>query len=79
MSNMQKIWSKLISFGMRVAGASGLIGNLEAESALNPKNLQNTYEKSLGYTDESYTKAVDNGTYSNFVKDCAGYGLAQWT
>ncbi|MDE6730053.1 MAG: hypothetical protein K2J71_04680 [Oscillospiraceae bacterium] len=79
MTNTQKIWDKLISAGMTKAGAAGLMGNLEAESALNPKNLQNTYEKSLGYTDESYTKAVDNGTYANFVKDCAGYGLAQWT
>ena len=79
MTNAEKIWCKLISAGMTKAGVAGLMGNLEAESALNPKNLQNTYEKSLGYTDESYTKAVDNGTYANFVKDCAGYGLAQWT
>ena len=79
MTNAEKIWCKLISAGMTKAGAAGLMGNLEAESALNPQNLQNSYEKSLGYTDESYTKAVDNGTYVNFVKDCAGYGLAQWT
>lgn len=79
MSNIQKIYSKLISAGMTIAGACGVLGNLEAESALNPKNLQNTYEKSLGYTDENYTKAVDDGTYTNFAKDCAGYGLAQWT
>ena len=79
MTNAEKIWCKLISAGMTKAGAAGLMGNLEAESALNPQNLQNSYEKSLGFTDESYTKAVDNGTYANFVKDCAGYGLAQWT
>ena len=79
MTHAEKIWDKLISAGMTKAGAAGLVGNLEAESALNSKNLQNSYEKSLGYTDESYTKAVDNGTYANFVKDCAGYGLAQWT
>lgn len=30
-------------------------------------------------TDESYTEAVDNGTYDNFINDRAGYGLAQWT
>lgn len=64
---------------MTFAGAAGLIGNLYAESALNPKNLQQTYEKSLGYSDESYTAAVDSGKYTNFVRDCAGYGLAQWT
>ncbi len=79
MTNAKEIWDKLITSGLTKAGTAALIGNLEAESALNPKNLQNSYEKSLGYTDESYTKAVDNGTYSNFVKDCAGYGLAQWT
>jgi len=77
--NERTIWNKLISAGMTKAGASGLMGNLYAESALNPKNLQQTYEKSLGYSDENYTQAVDNGSYKNFVRDCAGYGLAQWT
>lgn len=55
------------------------MGNLYAESALDPTNLQNTYEKSLGYTDTGYTAAVDSGKYTNFVHDAAGYGLAQWT
>ena len=73
------IWDKLISAGMTKAGTAGLMGNLYAESALNPKNLQQTYEKSLGYSDESYTAAVDSGKYTNFVHDSAGYGLAQWT
>ena len=56
-----------------------MMGNLFAESALSPINLQNTYEKKLGYSDSAYTIAVDNGTYTNFIKDSAGYGLAQWT
>lgn len=60
-------------------GVSGLMGNLFAESGLRSNNLQNTYEKKLGYTDSSYTEAVDVGKYANFVKDQAGYGLAQWT
>ena len=30
-------------------------------------------------TDADYTAAVDCGRYGNFVKDSAGYGLAQWT
>ena len=55
------------------------MGNLYAESGLNPQNLQNTYEKKLGMTDASYTAAVDQGSYDNFVRDSAGYGLAQWT
>lgn len=55
------------------------MGNLEAESGLKPTNLQNTYETKLGMTDAEYTAAVDQGVYNNFVKDSAGYGLAQWT
>lgn len=60
-------------------GVFGLMGNLMAESGLKANNLQNTYSKKFGMTDEEYTKAVDNGSYTNFVKDSAGYGLAQWT
>lgn len=78
-NNEERIWNYLIGKGMNSAGAAGLMGNLYAESALNPKNLQGSYEKKLGYTDDGYTAAVDNGSYSNFVRDSAGYGLAQWT
>lgn len=62
-------------------GAAAIMGNLQAESAINPKNLQNSYEKKLGYTDDSYTAAVDSGRISRerFMNDSAGYGLAQWT
>ena len=79
MANEQKIWNYLKGKGLTNAGVAGLMGNLYAESALQPNNLQNSYEKSLGYTDAQYTAAVDNGSYSNFVRDSAGYGLAQWT
>ncbi len=76
--NEKLIWDKLIQH-FSPAGVAGLMGNLYAESALNSQNLQNSFEKKLGYSDEGYTQAVDNGTYQNFVTDCAGYGLAQWT
>lgn len=78
-TNAEKIWNYLKAQGLSDCGAAGLMGNLYAESALNPKNLQNSYEKSLGYTDDSYTAAVDSGSYNNFAHDSAGYGLAQWT
>lgn len=73
------IWDFLMKKIGNPYGVAGLMGNLYAESALQPNNLQNTYEKKLGYTDASYTVAVDNGSYTNFVRDSAGYGLAQWT
>lgn len=75
------IWNYLVNKIGNEYGAAGLMGNLEAESGLYPNNLQNSYEASLGYTDESYTAAVDSGSYTEgqFVYDEAGYGLAQWT
>lgn len=73
------IWDYFKAKGLNDYGIAGLMGNLYAESGLKPTNLQNTYEKKLGYTDAEYTTAVDQGKYTNFVKDSAGYGLAQWT
>lgn len=75
----KEIFNYLVSLGFTKAGAAGLMGNLKAESNLDPKNLQNTCERRLGLSDSEYTKAVDNGSYDNFVRDSAGYGLAQWT
>lgn len=77
--NEKTIWNFLKNKGLNDFAIAGLMGNLYAESGLRPNNLQNTYEKSLGYTDETYTSAVDNGTYTKFASDKAGYGLAQWT
>ena len=78
--NERKIWDALLNLtGGNAFGAAGLMGNLYAESALNPRNLQQSFEKKLGYTDDNYTEAVDGGAYAGFVHDGAGYGLAQWT
>lgn len=75
----EKIWNYLLSNIGNKFGTAGLMGNLYAESGLQPNNMENAYEKKLGYNDSSYTNAVDNGTYTNFVHDACGYGLAQWT
>jgi hypothetical protein len=77
--NEEAIWNISQVRGLNAYAVAGFMGNLYAESGLKPTNLQNSYEKSLGYTDAGYTAAVDNGSYTNFVKDRAGYGLAQWT
>lgn len=79
MSVASTIWSFFKGKGLNDFAIAGIMGNLNAESALKPTNLQNSYQSKLGYTDDTYTAAVDSGAYTNFVKDCAGYGLAQWT
>lgn len=73
------IWEYLVSKGLNAYAVAGIMGNLYAESGLNPCNLQNSYNEILDMTDTEYTAAVDNGDYNNFVNDKAGYGLAQWT
>jgi hypothetical protein len=78
-NNKEIIWNYLFKQGLNVPAVFGLMGNIQAESALSPINLQDSYEKKLGYNDRTYTDAVDNGSYNNFSNDEAGYGLCQWT
>ena len=73
------IWDYLLEKIENPYGVAGILGNLYAESGIKPSVLQYTYHKSLGYNSREYTEAVDSGEYKNFVNDCAGYGLAQWT
>lgn len=65
--------------GMTEEGALGLMANLYVESGFRSNNLQNSYVKKLGLSDEEYTAQVDSGQYADFVTDRAGFGLAQWT
>lgn len=78
-SDEKRMWDYLLDKLGSEYGVAGLMGNIYAESGLRSNNLQNAYETKLGYTDATYTTAVDNGSYTDFVHDSAGYGLAQWT
>lgn len=79
MANKEVIWNYLFKQGLSAPAVFGLMGNIQAESALCPDNLQDTYEKKLGYSDAAYVQAVDSGAYNNFCADEAGFGLCQWT
>ena len=79
MDTAQIIWNYLKKQGFSDYGIAGIMGNLYAESALQPDNLQNSANTNLKMTDKQYTDVVDNGTYTNFFNDGAGYGIAQWT
>ncbi len=95
----EKIWFSLRDAGYSEYAAAGAMGNLHCESGLLTNNLEDIFEMGresdfvligkyqTGYTDETYTQAVDTGiiTREQFISDhelenCgAGYGLAQWT
>ncbi len=79
MAEEKKIWDSLLSFIGNPYGVAGLMGNLKAESGLEPKCLEKTYRTKLGMTSKEYVKAVDDGSYQLFETDGAGFGLAQWT
>ena len=63
---MIEIWNYFKQNGFTNEGAAAMLGNLYIESKLNPKNLQDSFNKSLNMSDEEYTKQVDNNIYKNF-------------
>ncbi len=79
MNNDQKIWNYLKDKGLNDYACAGIEGNLFWESGNKPNNLENFYNRKFNMTDEEYTAKVDSGEYTNFVRDSAGFGIAQWT
>ena len=79
MSNGQYIWNYFMDKIGNAYGVAGMMGNIYAESGYYSNNMENSYEGT--YNDETYTAAVDNGSYSksSFVNDAIGYGICQWT
>lgn len=75
----KQIYDKLLSVIGNSYGVCGLMGNIKAESGMKSTNMQNSYEPKLELNDVTYTQAVDNGSYTNFVFDRVGYGFCQWT
>lgn len=79
----QQIWNALMAEIANEIGVAGLMGNLNAESALCPYRVQGDYTYPYTYSQE-YTADVDSGAISeyDFVHNGpngGGYGLAQWT
>lgn len=88
-TNTDKVYKYLTkTMGLNMAAACGVMTNINAESGMNPINLENRYNTIYGLTDSEYTKRVDEGKGAyktksgkkrNFKTDYCGYGLCQWT
>ena len=76
--NEKIVWKFLKKEGLTDAGASGLMGNLQAESNMRSVLYENIYKPQF-ISDQDYVDAVNNGTYTNFADDGIGFGLAQWS
>ena len=68
----QTIYRQLISAGLSKAGACGLMGNMNAESAMRANNAQDGMTQ---LSDAEYTSGVDIGTYTNFVREKISFKL----
>ena len=75
----ETIYSRVKSAGFTTEAACALLAQIRKESLFKPENLEDSRNRSLGMTDWQYVNAVDSGSYTNFVNDAAGFGLAQWT
>lgn len=88
-NDIKFVWDYFKSKGLTDYGIAGLMGNLYAESGLRSNTLERLCikryaELGINFTDELYTRSVDNGAISKneFLHPMGkryGYGLAQWT
>ncbi len=78
-NNEKIVWDFLKKEGLTNEGAAGLMGNLQVESNVRSVIYENIYKDRLGLTDQQYVDKVNDGSYTNFVYDQVGFGLAQWT
>lgn len=73
------VWEFCKKKGLSDIAAASVCAQVRAEGVFNSCNLQNSYEKKFGMTDQAYVAAVDANTYTNFIHDKAGFGLFQVT
>ena len=76
------IAKKCVAEGMTIAGAAGVLTNMQHESLFSPINVEDRYHADTKKSDEYYTHMVDTNPSYDFATDgkkAYGYGLCQWT
>jgi hypothetical protein len=68
--NEKVIWDFLLDVIGNEYGTAAVMGNLMAESSLNPRCV-------TGTSDKDYTERADTGVI-DFARDARAYGLVQW-
>ena len=72
-------WLFLLTQGFTKEGVAAIMGNLYAMSGIQNHIYQDSYHSSIGLSNEDYVKKTNQGTYTNFINDGAGFGIAQWS
>lgn len=76
--NSAQAMARLKAGGLSAEGAAAVIGNLSAESGVDPSNVQDVKG---GPSDDEYLQGIESGTIDRetFATDGLGFGIAQWT
>lgn len=77
--NSKKIRDFLKSKGLSKVGIASIMGNLYAESQLNPNSYDKLGQRKTGLSITEYIRKTNDGKYTNFEKDSIGFGIAHWT
>ena len=79
MENEKLIWDLLMESIGNPMGVAAIMGNLRAESSLNPLCMTGKNKSQLE-SKEAYVAAIDNGEYDehSFAHDGIAFGLVQW-
>ena len=72
-------WIFLTNKNFSKKEVAAIMGNLYCESTIKSIIYEESYHNTIGLTNEDYVKMVNNGSYTNFINDKVGFGLAQWT
>lgn len=75
MADEKLIWDLLMAEIKNTYGVAGLMGNLFAESSLNPKKTTGALIAANEYVDLIDKKQMGSDIFS---RDCVAFGLAQW-
>ena len=75
--NALYIAQECMKAGMTMAGAAGVLKNVEAEGVWDSGNLEDSFNIKHGISDAQYVREVDAGQ-RDFI-DGMGFGLIQWT
>lgn len=75
--NALYIAQECMKAGMTMAGAAGVLKNVEAEGVWDSGNLEDSFNIRHGISDAQYVREVDAGQ-RDFI-DGMGFGLIQWT
>ena len=77
--NTKTVKELLLSHKLTKEGVASIMAFIDSMSGFKPDYLDEASQKRIGLSSTEYVKKTNDGTYSNFIKDNAKFGLIQWS